>query len=251
MTATKKRVALCLSAALAVSCFPSASNAASGFYAGIFAGAADARNRIIDIDGFSKWGEPGFAADYDDPGFVGGALVGMKFEALPVRIEIETGSADLSAATKGVDPDDGDETAATKLRWFATARAGIEHALGPATIFAAAGLAAAQIESSLTDLDRRLVDGVPTPWRMDPDDSFRDRSTKIGWVVGIGVEAALADAWTLRLEGSYLDFGRSAHTLNHSANNRCGPGGERRACAYRVENRLGLLRLAIIRRFAL
>lgn len=262
MTATKKLIALkfggvwrhaalCLSSALAVSCFPSASNAAAGFYAGVFAGAADARNQIVDVDGFSKWGEPGFAVGYDDPGFAGGVLVGKKLDGLPVRIEIDAGSADLSAATKGLDPVVGDETAASKLRWFAAARAGVERALGPATIFVAAGLAAAQIESSLTDLDRVVVDGVPTPWRMDPDDSFRDRSIKIGWVAGIGVETALAGAWTLRLEGSYMNFGGSTHTLNHSANNRCGPEGERRACTYRVENSLGLLRLAIIRKFAL
>ena len=237
--------------AVALGCFPNAVNAASEIYAGVFAGAADARNRIVDVDGFSKWGEPGFAVRYDDPGFVGGVLVGRKLDGLPVRIEIDVGSADLSAATKGLDPAVGDETAISKIRWFATARAGVEHAFGPAAIFATAGLAAARIENSLTDLDRGVVDGVPTPWRMDPDDSFRDRSTRIGWVIGVGAETALADAWTLRLEGSYMSFAGRTHTLNHSANNRCGPGGEWRACTYRVENSLGLLRLAIIRKFAL
>ena len=249
--AARRYSAVCLSAALAISSFPNAADAASGIYAGVFAGAADVRNRIVDVDGFSNWGNPGYIVDYDDPGFAGGVLVGKRFEGLPVRIEIDAGFADLSVDTKGLDPAHGDETAASTLRWFATARAGVEHVLGPATVVATAGLAAAQIESSVTDLDRELVDGMPTPWRMDPDDSFHDRLTKIGWVIGIGVETALVDAWTLRLEGSYLNFGRSKHTLNHSANNRCGRGGERRACTYRIENRLGLLRLAIIRKFAL
>lgn len=259
MTATRKSrrpkfstawryAAVCLSAALGS--FPNAVNAASEIYAGVFAGAADARNRIVDVDGFSSRA-PGFAVRYDDPGFVGGVLVGRKLDGLPVRIEIDVGSADLSAATKGVDPKVLDETAASKVRWFATARAGVEHALGPAAIFATAGLAAAQIENSLTDLDRRLVDGVPTPWRMDPDDSFRDRSTRIGWVIGVGAETALADAWTLRLEGSYMNFGGRTHTVNHSADASCIRGGEKRVCTYRVENSLGLLRLAIIRKFAL
>ena len=241
--------AVCLSAALALANSTNAADAASGIYAGIFVGAAETRNRIVDVDGFSNWGNPGYIVDYDDPGFVGGVLIGKKFEGLPVRIEVDAAFADLPAATKRLDPGVGDETAASKLRWFATARAGVEHTLGPATVFATAGLAAARIENSLTDLDGPGTD--PRAWRFDPDDSFRDRSTKIGWAIGIGVETALADAWTLRLEGSYLNFGRSKHTLNHSANNRCGRGGERRACPYRIENRLALLRLAIIRKFAL
>ena len=36
--------------------------------------------------------------------------------------------------------------------------------------------------------------------------------------------------------------------VNHSAYNTCGRGGPRRPCAYDIENRLGLVRLAIIRR---
>ena len=77
----------------------------------------------------------------------------------------------------------------------------------------------------------------------------RDGSTEIGWVIGLGVEAPLADAWTLRLGGSYLDFGRSTHYVNRSGDNRCGPEGGRRPCPYNIENNLGILRLAIIYRF--
>ena len=65
-------------------------------------------------------------------------------------------------------------------------------------------------------------------------------------MIGLGVEAPLADAWTLRLGGSYLDFGRSTHYVNRSGDNRCGPEVPRRPCPYNIENNLGLVRLAII-----
>lgn len=49
------------------------------------------------------------------------------------------------------------------------------------------------------------------PPRIDLDDSFRDVSTDIGWLVRIGVEASLTAARALRLDAAYLDFGRRAY----------------------------------------
>ena len=46
-----------------------------------------------------------------------------------------------------------------------------------------------------------------------------------------------------------LDFGWSHHTVNHSGNNRCGPGNPRRPCPYKVRNRLGIVRFGLIHRF--
>ena len=231
----------------------------TGIYAGVFAGSGRTDGRIVDVDGFSNWGNPGWTVDYDDAGLVGGVLVGRKFEAggLPLRIELDGTFGGGSARTSRIDPgnpDDPDETVESEFRWIATARAGVERAVGPATIFASAGLALARIENSLTDLDRGLDRSFdpprPTPWRTDPDDSFRDGSTELGWVIGAGVEAPLGDAWTLRFEGSYLDFGESTHHANRSGNNRCcGAGTPRRPVSYRVGNSIGIVRLGFIYRF--
>ena len=68
-------------------------------------------------------------------------------------------------------------------------------------------------------------------------------------VGGAGIEAPLAGAWRFRVEGSFLDFGWSHHTVNHSGNNRCGPGNPRRPCPYKVRNRLGIVRFGLIHRF--
>ena len=229
-------------------------------YAGAFAGVARADNRIVDRDGFSNWGNPGWAVAYRDSTFMGGALVGKRLAVggVPLRLELDGAFGGPSAATNRIDPNlisvqpppgGADETVVSTFRWIATARAGIERAAGSATtLFAAAGLAVARIENALTDLDRGS--DPTTPWRPDPDDSFRDASTEAGWTLGAGVETALADGWALRLEGLWLDFGRTTHRANLSGNNRCcGNGSPRRPVSYTIENRLGVMRLAVVRRF--
>lgn len=214
-------------------------------YAGVFAGYARLNNRLIDVDGFANWGHPGSGSTYNDDGFAGGVLVGKKFKigGMPFRIEFDGTLGDLSATTNTLDPEGLDETAKAEFRWSVTTRAGVEYAVGRSTVFATGGLAIARIANSVTDID------FP-PTRLDHDDSFRDSSTEIGWVVGAGVETPLADDWTLRLEGSYLDFGSSTHYVNRSGNNSCGPGNPRRPCPYHVENTLTLVRLALIYPFS-
>ena len=216
-------------------------------YAGVFAGYSRVDNRIVDVDGFANWGNRGWAVDYGDSGFVVGALVGKKLDigGVPLRMEFDGMSGRMSARSNRLDPEGLDETAKSEFRWIATARAGVEQPLGPVTVFASGGLAAARIDNSVTDIDF----GPNMPTRVDPDDSFHDGSAEIGWVIGLGVEAPLADAWILRLDGSYLNFGRSTHYVNRSGNGRCGPGSPRRPCPYNVENNLGIVRLAIIHRF--
>lgn len=137
-----------------------------------------------------------------------------------------------------------DETVRSEFRWVTTARAGLERPVGRATAFATAGLALAHIRNSVTDID---TDGDRS-W-VDDDDSFRDSSMEAGWVVGLGIEAPLAEGSLIRLEGLHMDFGRSIHLVNHSGGHRCGAEGVRQPCPYAIENELGVVRLAFIHRF--
>ena len=221
----------------------------TGIYVGAFAGTARSNNRLIDVDGFADWGNPGSTTDYDDSGLIGGVLAGRKIEigGTTFRMELDVAFGGLSGHSSMLDPTCPDESVKSENRWIATARVGVEEPVGRATVFATGGLAAARIVNSVTDIDY-TGSCLEMQLRLDSDDSFRDGSTELGWVIGVGVEAPLADAWTLRLDGSYVDFGRSTHYVNRSANNTCG-GGARRPCRYDIENRLGIVRLAIIRRF--
>lgn len=219
--------------------------ALDGTYAGGFAAAGIAENTITDVTGFSNWGNPGSASGYDESAPVGSVLVGKKFTLgfVPLRVELDGTFGDIAAKTDRLDPQAFDETARSEFQWVATARAGVERTLGPVTLFANGGLATARIAESVTD-----IDGLPQR-HVDPDDSFRKSATKIGWVVGVGLEIPLTDAWHLRLDGSYMDFGRSTRYVNHSGNNRCGPGGPAQRCPYRIENALGLMRVGFVYRF--
>ena len=214
---------------------------------GVFAGSSRADNRIVDVDGFANWGNPGSTVEYRTSDIVGGVLVGRKFDVggAGFRIELDGMFGDMSAKSNQLDPEGLDETVVSKFRWVATARAGMEHAVGPATIFLTGGAAAARIVNSVTDVDF----GGGKPERIDPDDSFRSRSTEIGWVIGVGLESPMADDWALRLDAAHMDFGQSTHYVNRSGDNRCGDGGSRRACPYEIENRLSVLRVAIVYRF--
>ena len=215
----------------------------SGAYAGFFAGSGRVDNRLIDPTGFANWGNPGSVSRHEDSGFVGGLLIGKKFDLgnMSVRVELDGIIGDLESETNQLDPEGLDETAVAEFQWITTARVGIEKSIGSVTVFVTGGLALARIENSVTDIDF----GADRPPAVDPDDSFRDRSTETGWVVGFGAEVPLTGAWTMRFEGLHLDFGRSGHHANHSGNNSCGPGGPREPCPYRVENELDVFRLAI------
>lgn len=216
-------------------------------YAGVFAGPGFMRNRILDVDGFADWGNPGSVSKYDDTGFAGGVLVGGKFDIgfLTLRMELDGALTNVSASTDKLDPEGLDETAESEFSWIVSARGGVEQGIGRVTVFVTGGMAFAGISNSVTDIDSDDSGSM-----VDPDDSFSKDSTEVGWVIGAGLETALSDVWVLRLEGSYLDFGESTHLVNRSANNRCcGPETPRRAASYEVENRLSTARLAIIRRF--
>ena len=245
--------ATALTAALLAGCVLTGAAAAGAAsetdaYAGVFVGNGWTDSRIVDLDGFSNWGNPGWTTDYDEDGFIGGALIGKGFAlgGMPLRVELSGTFGDLSSKTNQLDPEGLDETARTEFRWVAAARVGVGRTLGPARFFATAGLAVAGLDNSVTDLDRS---GLNDPWHLDPDDSFSASANAAGWTASLGAEAQLADAWLLRLEGVHFDFGHSTHEVNRSANGHCGPGNPRRPCPYRIENKLSILRLALIRRF--
>ncbi len=223
----------------------------AGTYVGAFAGLGAVDVRMTDTDGFSgSEGVPGKTYDYDDTGLAVGVAAGRHFHLGRVQFLFEADGAfgGLPTASRQMDPIGLDETAATELHWVGTARIGVRKSLGRFGVFLTGGASVAGISNSFTDLDPG-TDGLE---RVDPDDSFDDRLTRVGWVAGTGIETPVASAWTLRFEGLYMDFGESGH----QAENRlgvntgvCGPSGLPSPCRYSVDQRFALLRLILVRSF--
>lgn len=247
-----------LAAVLILACAAPAKSAGAGAafewkeaYAGVFAGAGWAINRLVDVDGFANWGNPGSALGYSRLGAVGGALAGQRFAfgRLGFRVEAEAIVGGLPAVTRRLDPGCTDEAAMSRFRWVASVRLGIEEEFGGVLVFASGGPALARIVNSVTDTDYSGTECLERDLRFDADDSFSSASTRVGWAIGAGVETPLAPRWALRVDGSYFEFGKRRYRVNLSGNNTCGPGGPNTACSYIVRNRLGILRLALVYRF--
>ena len=227
-----------------------AASARAATYAGAFAGAGAVRARLIDVGGFAgSSGSPGQTFDYDDTGLAAGVLAGRDFALgrAPLRFEVDGAFGGLPAAARQLDPVGLDETAASALRWAGTARLGVRRSLGRAGVFLTGGVSVAGLANSFTDLDAG-PDGRP---RVDPDDSFAERATRVGWAAGGGLETPLAGAWSLRLEGLYMDFGETTHHVENRLDANagvCGPAGLPSPCRYRIDQRFALLRLVVVRR---
>ena len=220
-------------------------------YAGLSLGAARLSNDILDVDGFANWGNPGSSLDYDHTGAIGGAFAGRRFAfgGADFRYEVEAMGGTLSARTKGLDPTCPDEAAATRWHWTMAARFGVEDEIGDIRLFAVAGPALARIVNSVTDTDYSGGSCLERDLRLDADDSFRRASTRLGWTLGFGVETDLTPRWSLRLDGAYFDFGDESYRVNLSLDNPCGPGGPRAPCTYTIDNRMSVLRVAVVYRF--
>lgn len=221
----------------------------TGFYVGVFSGSGVLDVRTTDTDGFTgSQGVPGETFEYDDTGFPTGIVAGRHFHLrrVPARFEIGGAFFGLPSASRQMDPIGMDETATSELRWVGTARLGVRKPFGRVGVFLDGGVSVARISNSFIDLDP-VTNG---PMEVDPDDSFDDQLTRVGWVVGTGIEMPVAGTWNIRFEGLYIDTGET----DHEAPNRlgvnagvCGPAGLPSPCRYGIDQRFALLRLVLVR----
>ena len=221
----------------------------SGFYVGVFSGPGVLDVQSTDLDGFTgSQGVPGQTFEYDDTGFPTGVVAGRHFHLgrVPIRFEVDGAFVGLPSASRQMDPVGMDETATSELRWAATARIGVRKPFGRVGVFLDGGVSVAGISNSFIDLDP----GTDGRMQVDHDDSFDNQLTRVGWVVGTGIEMPVAGAWNIRFEGLYVDTGET----DHQAPNRldvnagvCGPAGLPSPCRYGIDQRFALLRLILVR----
>ncbi len=192
----------------------------TGFYAGLNAGYGFNRNNVNTI------GTPGFVAlipgggvpaslRVGGDGFVGGGQIGYNWQVGQAVFGIET---DLQYAWTGrstsflgsgglitsAGRDDG---------YLGTLRARLGFAADRFMIYATGGLAYGSFDTALA-VSTAAGAGGPL-WGGSSD------SVRVGWAAGGGLEYAITNNWTAKLEGLYYDLGRKTITaapLNAAAN---------------------------------
>lgn len=141
--------------------------------------------------------------DFKANGFVGGAHVGylLQSDAFVYGVEADIEYADLNDEVDIVFDGAGDGGSGEKnIDWLGSLRLRAGIAADRALFYATGGLAVGGV-SLETDLSQEALDAGLTN---DDDDK-----TKWGWTLGAGVEYAVTDALSARIEYRYTDLGKT------------------------------------------
>jgi len=196
----------------------------SGFYTGITVG------QMFDTGEFDFSYDPGPEAEFEsDPDSLTlseqalaiGLNVGHNWQSgsLVYGVELDAFATSLNAAGQVGNEDDGEVSAETSLHALLTARARVGVAVDRMLFYGTGGLAVGRV-SAFTDYDGDLGKGTTDTTQ-----------TAIGFTAGAGVEHAINDNATIRLEGLYYQLGDvsatndelifgdegSSYTANYSA----------------------------------
>ena len=113
-------------------------------------------------------------------------------------------TAFIGSTTNGI-PNTATVTQTTNYRlpWFTTLRGRLGFTSERRLVYATAGLAIAEIKSSLSAV--ATFSDPFAPETLSQPSTARD--VQAGWVLGAGIETALNDAWSFKLEYLHMDFG--------------------------------------------
>lgn len=206
----------------------------TGFYVGLNAGAVWGEHDA-DIEG--EPGEEAFDHDFrgyaddlgseSDTSFIGGAQIGVnrQFNQFVLGIEgdiqwtgLDAEFSDTRQLPSTRYPDDGHpqrnvtSTVSTETEWLATirGRAGValDGSFGvPLLLYATGGVAFANVDVNTTHL------ALNTGGSLSTFSSSSDDQTHTGWTIGTGVEGALSNNVSLKLEYLYFDLGDESYDL--------------------------------------
>jgi opacity protein-like surface antigen len=90
-------------------------------------------------------------------------------------------------------------TSERELDWYATAVARLGYASGKTLFYGFGGIAWADVTSSLNFLGRTVLE---------------DEESHLGWTAGLGIEHALSDRFSVRVEYSHVDLGEETTSYN-------------------------------------
>jgi outer membrane immunogenic protein len=164
----------------------------TGFYVGAHAGyGTGSSDLFIDAKGGGDIG------DWSSDGFFGGAQIGynQQFGGFVIGAEIDGSfsgiEGDLSFADESI--------AETELTWFGTARLRAGFAWDRALFYATGGVAFGEVENTVA---------------LGSDDSVSGSDTSVGWTAGLGMEYAITDNWSAKVEYLHVDLGENNFSVD-------------------------------------
>ena len=183
----------------------------TGFYAGGHLGYAWQRNATA-----GAYVGPvvlSYEQAYDPKGFMGGAQIGYNWQSGRIVYGLEADLSSLSGSgsvSRVLVPNEAFVTSQNRIRWMGTVRARLGVAVSERTmIFGTGGLAYGSLRHDhLSSEDN----GTSVAF-------WRSSRTKVGYAVGGGVEHAVHKNVSVRLEGLYVDFGKT--TMNSPTSGAC------------------------------
>lgn len=197
-------------------CFPAAAQGVDwrGAYIGAYAGAAwtdstfatelsgewsNALNplNLVDRDALLPLLNNGLA----NTSAIGGAAVGYNWQMDRFLLGVEAdfsaldGKSSTTSSVTGISPYRVEASA--EVEWLATLRGRLGIAFGRSLVYGTAGLALSELQfnQSIVQLNFPYVE------------TGASSSTKAGWVLGAGLEHALGDEWSLRLQYLHVGLG--------------------------------------------
>lgn len=168
----------------------------TGLYAGLNAGYAFGGDDSVGV-----YPASGHIGELSLAGFFGGVQAGYNHQMDNIVLGIE-GDIQMSGIDDKFSDTGEDVFGSDDVNYFGTLRARAGFAADQTLIYATGGLAFASFDYYAED------QGVP----FEVKDSF----SKIGWVIGGGVEQAIDDSWSVKVEYLYANFGKE--TLSDGAN---------------------------------
>jgi outer membrane immunogenic protein len=157
----------------------------------------------------NNFGPPGGVVQVDVSGAIGGGQFGCDYQLAPNWVagaEVDFSFADIKGAA--VDPFFDNKNLRARTHWLATATGRLGYTMDRTMIYAKGGAAWSR--------DRYDVNGAATGFVAFlgfPDGHATAAETRAGWTVGFGIERAIWDDWSIKLEFDHYEFGTRRVTL--------------------------------------
>eukprot|EP01037_Dinobryon_pediforme_P023365 gene23365-biopygen14093 len=162
----------------------------TGFFGGVTLGTAAIQSRETGVGPVFMY--PGDSLNSDGAGVIGGIEGGYNYQigSLVLGAEADYSASSARAAFQYYyAPSIGNY----RLQEIGSLRARIGYASDRALVYMTGGLAVGNIDNSFTD--NSFKDGI-----------YKQKSTRVGSIVGAGIEYAISSNWTIKAEGLYYNL---------------------------------------------